>query len=78
MKEHLKRVLRLACIAAFWVFIFSIRWDGRTLFSYLNEILVQNRIVRAVDESLADLWYKVSETASTTFHKLSDTEKRKG
>jgi hypothetical protein len=39
---------------------------------------VQNRIVAAVDESLADMWYNVSETAKVTFKKLSDSDKEKG
>ncbi len=72
MKDNLKRILRWSFIACFWVFAFSVRWEGRTLFSHLHGVLVENKIVAAIDESLADLWYKATETARVTFKKLSD------
>lgn len=62
-------------IASFWIFVFSIRWNGRTVFSYGNELLVQNRIVSAIDESLSEIWYRVSETARITFKKLSEKDR---
>jgi hypothetical protein len=58
-----------------WIFILSIRWDGKTLFSYAHNVLVQNALVQAIDEELADVWYRLSETARVTF---SDSEKEDG
>ena len=75
MKDYLKRLGRILLHASFWIFVFSVRWDGRTLFSYGNEILVQNRIVKAIDESMGDIWYRVSETARITFKKLSEKDR---
>jgi len=57
-----------------WVFILSIRWDGQTMFSYANNVLVQNALVQTIDEELAGVWYKVSETAKITFSKSDKNE----
>ncbi|SME89698.1 hypothetical protein [Pseudobacteriovorax antillogorgiicola] len=57
--------------AVFWVFVLSINYDGRTLFSYAHETIIQNDIVRALDEELEDLWVRVYETARITFAELS-------
>lgn len=75
MKDQLKKLGKILLHATFWIFLLSIRWEGRTLFSYGNEILVQNRVVRAIDSGLGDLWYKVSETARITFRKLSEKDR---
>ena len=72
MKEQLKRLIRFAFIACFWVFLFSIRWEGKTLFSYLHSTLVENKIVGAVDETLGEFWFRITETARITFKKISD------
>lgn len=60
-----------------WVFILSIRWDGQTMFSYANNILVQNALVQTIDEELAGVWYKVSETAKITFSKSEQEAEKK-
>ena len=39
-----------------WVFFFSITWNDRTLFSYANELLVQNGVVQAVVGEASDIW----------------------
>ncbi len=62
--------------AALWVFILSIRWGDRTLFAITSDVLVHNAIVSALDESLADLWYRVSETAQVTFHDVTKSSKQ--
>ena len=67
MNEIIKWVLKFALYATFWVFLLSINFQGRTLFSYANETLVQNSVVQAVDEELADLWSRLKETARVTF-----------
>jgi hypothetical protein len=71
MREYLKKGGKLALQGAIWVFALSITWNGKMFFSYAHEILVQNRIVDAIDEELGDLWYKVSETARITFNNVS-------
>ena len=72
MNEIIKWLGKLAIHAVFWIFVLSIRWDGRTLFSYGHDTLVQNSFVQAIDEELADLWYRLSETAEVTFNKSND------
>ena len=72
MNDIIKWVGKFLLHLVFWVFVLSIRWDGRTLFSYAHNTLVQNSFVQAVDEELADVWYRLSETARVTF---SESEK---
>lgn len=74
--DFLKWCLRTVFIGIFWVFFLSITIDGRPLFSYANETLVQNRIVRYLDEELADLWYRVKETARLTFSDMSEIDRK--
>ena len=69
MHPALKWLIKFCLTAVLWVFLLSIRWDGRTLFSYAHETLVQNAVVQAVDEEIADLWYRLSETARAAFQK---------
>jgi hypothetical protein len=60
-----------------WVFILSVRWDGRTMFSYANDILVQNALVQTLDEEMAEVWYRVSETAKVTFSQTDQEDQKK-
>jgi len=39
-----------------WVFILSIRWDGRTFFSYLHETFIIDSFVGDLSDQLVDLW----------------------
>ena len=63
MNDLLKWLSRTVLTAVVWVFVLSVNVEGRTLFSYANEILVQNSVVRMVDEELSELWDKVYVTA---------------
>jgi hypothetical protein len=76
MREHFKKLFKLSLTAIMWVFILSIRVEGRTLFSHANEVLVQNSIVRAIDGELANLWYRITETAKVTFDKVTKREEK--
>lgn len=57
-----------------WIFILSINLNGKTLFKHGNEFLVQNALVQSLDEELADLWSRVSETARLTFGNATPKE----
>ncbi len=59
MNDMLKRLWRTLFTAVIWVFIFSINISGRSLFSYANETLVQNSLVRLIDQELTELFHKV-------------------
>ena len=76
MNDALKWIGKVALHAVFWIFFLSIRWDGRTLFSYGHDTLVQNSFVQAIDEELADLWFRLSETAQVTFNKSTNEAKQ--
>ena len=76
MSDFTKWAGKVLVTAIFWVFILSITWNGRTLFTYANETLVQNALVETIDEELGKLWEKVSETAKVTFsEEKKDPEK---
>ena len=60
--------------ALFWVFVLSINFQGRTLFSYAHEYVIQNDIVRHLDEELEYLWARAYETAKLTFAELSQPD----
>lgn len=74
MNDFMKWSLKTFCQLVLWVFILSIRWNGQTMFTHLNDVLVQNAIVEAADEQLGELWYKVSKTARMTFTEPSPEE----
>jgi hypothetical protein len=60
------------------VFILSVRWDGRTMFSYANEALVQNAVVGALDEQAAELWQRFKGSVRQTFTEDAAEEKTPG
>lgn len=67
MNDFLKWVGKIFLHCIMWVFVLSVQWDGKSLFYYANETLVQNQLVQTVDEELAQLWTKLSRTAKMTF-----------
>lgn len=69
-----KWLIKTCLSAVIWVFVFSMEVQGRTLFSYANEYLVQNSVVQGLDDELGKLWSKVSETARLAFSSDSKPE----
>jgi hypothetical protein len=67
MNDFLKWSVKTSGTAILWVFILSISVKGRTVFSYANEVLVQNPMVQMVDEELSEVWDKIYLTARRTF-----------
>lgn len=61
--------------AIFWVFVLSIDYQGRTLFSYAHHYIIQNDIVQDLDDKLEELWVKVYDTARLTFAQLGNSPK---
>lgn len=74
MKERLFKVVRWAVIACAWIFVLSIKVNGKTLFYYGNDILVQNRVVQAIDSQVTDWWQQAKVAARTA---LADDVPRK-
>jgi hypothetical protein len=69
MKERLQQVLRWTLITCFWICALSIKINGKTLFTYGNDLLIQNRIVQALDDQVTEVWYRAKQAARTA---LSD------
>jgi hypothetical protein len=65
LKERVLQTLRWTLIFCAWIFGLSIKIDGRTIFSYSNEILVQNKIVQAIGDQADDVWYRARVAART-------------
>ena len=63
--------------AILWVFILSIDFEGRTLFSYAHEHVIESEYVQKADQGLEDLWTKVYKTARVTFSRLSGQPEKK-
>ena len=74
MKDTLKSLGKFGCVGVFWVFVLSITVEGRPIFSYANQTLVQNSFVRMVDEDLGELWDKIYQTAKITFAEVKNED----
>jgi hypothetical protein len=74
MKERLKKICLWLAQGVLWLFIFSVHVQGRTLFDHGHEIFVQNRFIQALDEELAEIWYKTVITAKTTWKAVSSKD----
>ena len=74
MNDFLKWLLRNGAIAVFWVFVLSLNIRNKPLFYYANDLLVQNVLVKTIDEELTALWDKAWDTAKITFRNLSEGE----
>jgi len=57
-----------------WVFVLSIHWNQKTLFSHLNNFLVKNALVQSMDQELTILWQHATKTTKVSF---SDNDKGK-
>jgi hypothetical protein len=73
MNQWLKWFGKTLLSAAMWVFILSINYQGKTLFSYAHDILVENTIVEALDRQLADIWHRVSEGTKAALKSAPET-----
>lgn len=76
MNDKSKKVLKILGVGVIWVYVLSIRIGGQTIFSYANDILVQNRIVEAIDRSFADAMDTIVDNAKLTFHSITGRKDR--
>jgi hypothetical protein len=75
MGDRTKKFLKFLGLGVLWVYILSIRIGNETIFKHANEILVQNQIVEAIDNQLAETWEQVSAKAGDVFARLSGRSK---
>lgn len=76
MSDSVKKVLKILGVGVIWIYVLSIRIGGETLFHYANDVLVQNRIVEAIDHTLADGVDAVWNKAKLGFNGVTGNEKR--
>jgi hypothetical protein len=67
MQDLLKHIGKILGQGILWVFILSINWEGKSLYSYSHDLFVDNSMVRAIDAELAEVWFKLVKTAKVTF-----------
>lgn len=68
MDGLIKWIGKTSVSAVIWVFVLSISWNGKTFFSYANDVLVKNSVVQAIDGKLAEIWNKMSHTAKANMN----------
>ena len=76
MSDKSKKALQILGVGVIWVYVLSIRINGQTVFHYANDILVQNRIVEAIDRSFADAMDTIVHNAKLTFHSITGRKDR--
>lgn len=76
LNDILKKLIRWTIIFIFWVFIFSININGRTIFYYSNNFFVKNKFVLMLDEELERIWYKLKKISQVAFEDIEETRKR--
>ena len=74
MNDLLRWSAKLVGSAVFWVFVLSMRFEGRPLFYQANDIFVQNTVVRTIDEGLTDVWHRLRRAAKVAFAKNAPDE----
>jgi hypothetical protein len=76
MSDRTKTVLKFFGVGVLWVYILSIRVGSETIFYHAHDILVENQIVEAIDQQLADAYEGVVNLASNTFDRISGRSKK--
>ena len=67
MSDTTKKILKVIGAGVLWVYILSIRTGGHTLFYFANDILVQNQIVEAIDQTLVENYEKLEHRIKTAW-----------
>lgn len=73
MKNFVKWSARSLAIGVVWVFILSIDLKGEMLFHKAHEILVQNRMVQAIDQQIIGTWDQVKDMARSALNEHPET-----
>lgn len=80
MRYRIRRLTRYALIFMAWIFCLSIRVGDQRIFDHAHGVLVDNRIVYAIDQELSDLWQRISMTVRGAYARISrhEEEVRRG
>ena len=60
-----------------WLFLFSLRWDGQTLFDRAHETLVDNELVSSVETELSHLADVALEKLRERYAQLSGGQEKR-
>ena len=71
MRYRVKKFGRYVLIFVVWIFCLSIRIGDKTIFDHAHGVLVENRIVHAVDQEISELWHSISRTARVAYRRIS-------
>lgn len=74
MHYRVKKFGRYVLIFVVWIFFLSIKLGDKTIFDHAHGMLVDNRIVLAIDQEISDLWLKVATTARVAYGRISGQE----
>ena len=85
MHYRVKKFGRYVLIFVAWIFCLSLRVGDKTIFDHARGVLVENRIVSAIDQELSELWHSIGKTARIAYQRISgqpqngdDTDVRRG
>lgn len=71
MHYRMKKLGRYALIFIAWIFCLSVRVGDQTIFAHAHGVLVENRVVSAIDQELSDLWHSIGRTARIAYQRIS-------
>ena len=71
MHYRMKKFGRYVLIFVAWIFCLSVRVGDKTIFDHAHGVLVENRIVSAIDQELGDLWHSIGRTARVAYQRMS-------
>ena len=71
MHYRMKKLGRYVLIFIAWIFCLSVRIGDRTIFDHAHGVLVENRVVSAIDQELSDLWHSINRTARVAYQRIS-------
>ena len=71
MHYRMKKFGKYVLIFVVWIFCLSVRIGDKTIFDHAHGVLVENRIVSAIDQELSDLWHSIGRTARVAYQRIS-------
>ncbi len=69
--DRLRWLGKHALIGVFWIYLLSFTFNGRSLFSYANSLLVKNVAVETLDQKFAETWERVYRTAKVSIREFT-------
>ena len=74
MRYRIRWLTKYALIFMAWIFCLSVRVGDQRIFDHAHGVLVDNRIVYAIDQEISDLWQRISMTVRGAYARISGDE----